>query len=114
MEPSTADLIAYSHLFFACILLGWQSLQLKSGYLKLRQCSHYESYLNELFDNRTRNRPAQNASLLEVVRKQRKANNVIRGDAESYQQTHYTLLFFGLLTLFIGSLFLLLAQILKL
>lgn len=104
LQHTALNLAGTIHIAFACTLLAWQALRLKTGYIKLHQCSEYEDYLNTLFDTRERNRPTQNATRLEVVRKMRQQNSLVRGSVENYQQANYGIIQFGVLILLIGSL----------
>lgn len=100
-------------MIFGCSLLAWQAYRLKNGYAKLHECSEYESYLNGLFDSRERNRPAQNANRLEVVRKMRQQNTKARSTTEHYQQANYRMLMFSIFVVCLGSLFQLTSQLLS-
>lgn len=102
-QPATLWTLGSAHLLLGCGLLAWQVLRLRSGYSKLKDCSDYEGYLNNLFDNRERHRPAQNASRLEVVRKMRSKNNTVRTTAENYQRNVYLIVHFATLVMMIGG-----------
>ncbi|MBD3667339.1 MAG: hypothetical protein HUJ16_05230 [Kangiella sp.] len=89
-------------IVFALCMLIWLSYQLIQGFNKLTECSRYEVYLAEVFENRDRQRPAQNAMRLDYLRKLRKLNSEVRGITESGQKQLLVLAMVGLLLMLVG------------
>lgn len=112
VEPNTLWNFGTLHIFLGCVLIAWQTLRLRKGYAKLQECSDYEGYLNNVFDTRDRNRPAQNANRLEGVRKMRGKNIAVRATAESYQFSVYLIAFFSVLILMLGCIMQFISQLL--
>lgn len=98
-------------IIFAITMLIWICLKLFQGFSNLAECSHYEVYLAEVFENRDRQRPAQNAMRMDYLRKLRKMNSEVRGDIESRQRQLLSLAIIGLLILLTGSIGLLTGQL---
>ncbi|WP_417445681.1 hypothetical protein [Kangiella sp.] len=105
------DLLALTNLpifslmvvMFAITTLLWTCYKLVKGFNKLTECSRYEVYLAEVFENRDRQRPAQNAMRLDYLRKLRKRNSEVRVKTEIRQRQLLALAIFGLLILLIGT-----------
>lgn len=83
-------------------MLIWLSYQLIQGFNKLTECSRYEVYLAEVFENRDRQRPAQNAMRLDYLRKLRKLNSEVRGTTEHKQKQLLVMGMVGLLMMLVG------------
>ncbi|AUD79859.1 hypothetical protein CW740_11605 [Kangiella profundi] len=89
-------------IVFALCMLIWLSYQLIQGFNKLTECSRYEVYLAEVFENRDRQRPAQNAMRLDYLRKLRKLNSEVRGTTEHKQKQLLVMGMVGLLMMLVG------------
>lgn len=96
---STLSLIV---IIFALVMLVWLGFELIKGFSKLTECSKYEVYLAEVFENRDRQRPAQNAMRLDYLRKLRKKNSEVRGATEKKQKQLLGMAIIGLLVLLTG------------
>lgn len=92
-------------------MLVWLGFELIKGFSKLAECSKYEVYLAEVFENRDRQRPAQNAMRLDYLRKLRKKNSEVRGTTESKQKQLLGMAIIGLLILLAGSIGQLVSQL---
>ncbi len=97
---------------FAVCMLIWLSYKLIQGFNKLTECSLYEVYLAEVFENRDRQRPAQNAMRLDYLRKLRKINSEVRVNTETRQRRLLALAIVGLLLLLFGTIGQLTSQLL--
>ncbi len=97
---STLSLIV---IIFALVMLVWLGFELIKGFRKLAECSKYEVYLAEVFENRDRQRPAQNAMRLDYLRKLRKMNSEVRSVTEIKQKQILGMVIIGLLILLVGS-----------
>lgn len=89
-------------IVFALCMLIWLSYKLIPGFNKLTECSNYEVYLAEVFENRERQRPAQNAMRLDYLRKLRKVNSDVRGITETGQKQLLVLAIVGLFLMLVG------------
>ncbi|HEY9031346.1 MAG TPA: hypothetical protein VIM93_08290 [Kangiella sp.] len=96
---STLSLIV---IIFALVMLVWLGFELIKGFRKLAECSKYEFYLAEVFENRDRQRPAQNAMRLDYLRKLRKKNSEVRGATEKKQKQLLVIGMVGLLLMLVG------------
>lgn len=96
---STLSLIV---IIFALVMLVWLGFELIKGFSKLAECSKYEVYLAEVFENRDRQRPTQNAMRLDYLRKLRKMNSKVRGATENKQKQLLGMAIIGLLVLLTG------------
>ncbi len=98
-------------IIFALVMLVWLGFELIKGFSKLAECSQYEVYLAEVFENRDRQRPAQNAMRLDYLRKLRKKNSEVRGATENKQKQLLVMAIIGLLVLLTGSIGQLVSQL---
>lgn len=105
---STLSLIV---IIFSIVMLVWLGFELIKGFSKLAECSKYEVYLAEVFENRDRQRPAQNAMRLDYLRKLRKMNSEVRGVTESKQKQLLGMAIVGLIILLAGSIGQLVSQL---
>ena len=102
LQLSNLSVLSLVVIVFALCMLIWLSYKLIQGFNKLTECSRYEVYLAEVFENRDRQRPAQNAMRLDYLRKLRKQNSEVRGITESGQKQLLVLAMVGLLLMLVG------------
>lgn len=112
LQISNLDVFSLVVVVFAVCMLIWLSYKLIQGFNKLTECSRYEVYLAEVFENRDRQRPAQNAMRLDYLRKLRKVNSEVRVNTETRQRQLLALAIVGLLLLLIGTIGQLTSQLL--
>ncbi|MCW8857538.1 MAG: Cir/Yir/Bir family protein [Kangiella sp.] len=103
LQLSNLAVLSLIVIVFALCMLIWLSYKLIQGFNKLTECSRYEVYLAEVFENRDRQRPAQNAMRLDYLRKLRKLNSEVRGVTESKQKQLLGMAIVGLIILLAGS-----------
>ncbi|MCW9027689.1 MAG: Cir/Yir/Bir family protein [Kangiella sp.] len=111
LQLSNLSVLSLVVIVFALCMLIWLSYKLIQGFNKLTECSRYEVYLAEVFENRDRQRPAQNAMRLDYLRKLRKLNSEVRGVTESKQKQLLGMAIIGLLILLAGSIGQLVSQL---
>lgn len=102
LQLSNLSVLSLVVIIFALCMLIWLSYKLIQGFNKLTECSRYEVYLAEVFENRDRQRPAQNAMRLDYLRKLRKLNSEVRGTTERKQKQLLVMGMVGLLLMLVG------------
>lgn len=102
LQASKIPVLSLVVIVFALCMLIWLSYKLIQGFNKLTECSRYEVYLAEVFENRDRQRPSQNAMRLDYLRKLRKMNSEVRGVTESNQKQLLIMAIIGLLLMLVG------------
>lgn len=102
LQLSNLAVLSLVVIVFALCMLIWLSYKLIQGFNKLTESSRYEVYLADVFENRDRQRPAQNAMRLDYLRKLRKVNSEVRGSTESGQKQLLVLAMVGLLLMLVG------------
>lgn len=102
LQISNLSVLSLIVILFALAMLIWLSYKLIQGFNKLAECSRYEVYLAEVFENRDRQRPSQNAMRLDYLRKLRKMNSEVRGITELGQKKLLIMAIVGLLLMLVG------------